>query len=229
MTRRVLVAGAAAAMLAGIVPLQAQAPAAPAENPARSQVFLFERALRGAVELGGQQLAKQALIVAPELMLSTDEAIVRGIKLTDYGFYFDVQVPDIRGTVIVWEQMRTRRSSPVQPGSPSRPVSAAGAVAADPMTTPTPAFEPDREYTSNVRAAVIDAMLDSAGVLAIGDGERLTVIVSVSEIDHRNPNPLYRSSANKLILSIQGVDLLALRQGRITREQAKERILEDRF
>lgn len=228
MTRRVMAAAMAAVILVSSVAVSAQAPSAPAENPARSQVFLFERALRGAVELGGQQLAKQALIVAPELTLSTEEAVVRGVKLTDYGFYFDVQVPDIRGTVIVWEMM-TRRSGPAQPANPSRPVSAASAVTADPMVAPPSTFDPDREYTSNVRTAVVDAILDSSSVLTVDDGERLTVVVSVSEIDHRNPNPLYRSSPSKLILSIQGVDLLALRQGRITREQAKERILEDRF
>lgn len=220
---RVLVAGATAILLIGPAVASAQTAPMP-ENPARSQAFVFERTLRGAIELAGQQLAKQVLVLVPELTLSTEEAIARGVRLDAYGFYFDVQAPSIQSTVMVWDMMRQRTRPPV---GLSRPVSSGGTLAADSVAPPVPPFDPDREYTSNVRAAVIDAMLDSSGVLAIAAGERLTVVVS--GIDHPTPNPLYRSNSHKLILTILGRDLLDFRQGRITREQARERILEDRF
>jgi len=192
-----------------------------AENPARSQAFVFERALRGAVELGGQQLAKRALVMVPELTLSTEEAIVRGVKLSGYGFYFDVQAPSIESNVILLDMMARQR------GGMSRPVSATGTVAGDPMVVPVPAFDPDREYTTFVRASLIDAMLDSSGVLLVAPGEHLTVVVS--GIDQPSPNPLYRANSNKLILTIEASDLMEWRQGRLTREQAKERIVQERF
>lgn len=218
-TRGVVMAAAIVAAMAPAV-ARAQAPEQP-ENPARSQAFVFERALRGAVELGGQRLAKRALVMVPELTLSTEEAIVRGVKLSGYGFYFDVQAPSIESNVILLDMMARQRSGL------SRPVSAAGAVAADPMAVPTPAFDPDREYTTFVRAALIDAMLDSSGVLVVVPGEHLTVVVS--GIDQPSPNPLYRANSNKLILTIAASDLMEWRQGRLTREQAKERIVEERF
>lgn len=226
MTRGVLVVGAA--VLIATMPAQAAAQAAPdaAENPARSQVLLFERTLRGAVEAGGQQLAKQALVIAPELTLSTEEAVVRGVRLTDYGFYFDVQVPGIESTVMVWNMMSRARA---RAQASSRTVSAnGGVVEADPMANDVPTFDPDREYSTHVRNAILDVILDSAAVLNMAPGERLTVAVSEAD-DRRNVNPLYRTNPAKLILSIQGVDLIELRQGRITREQARQRILEDRF
>jgi hypothetical protein len=65
----VLVVATTVVML-GPVALWAQVPEPP-ENPARTQAFVFERALRGAVELGGQQLAKRALVLFPEFILST--------------------------------------------------------------------------------------------------------------------------------------------------------------
>lgn len=221
--RRLLVAGTAALILVGPSGAQAQT-AAPAENPARQQAFIFERALRGAVELGGQQLAKQALAVAPELRLWTEEAIVRGVKLDAYGFYFDVQAPSIQRTALLLDMVE-QRSRPST--GPSRQVSATGVVEPDPMVSAPPPFDPDREYTVNVRTAVMDAMLDSSGVLAIAPGEWLTVVVS--GIDYPDPNPLYRSNPNKLILRMSGADLVEFRQGRLTREQAKERIVEERF
>jgi hypothetical protein len=224
--RGVLVVGVAALIATSPVFSAAQTPSPAPENPARSQVSFFERALRGAVEAGGQQLAKQALVIAPELTLSTEEAVVRGVRLTDYGFYFDVQVPGIESTVMVWNMMARARA---RSQAASRTVSASGGVVdADPMTTDVPAFDPDREYSTHVRNAILDAILDSATVLNMAAGERLTVAVSEAD-DRRNVNPLYRTSPAKLILSIQSVDLIELRQGRITREQARQRILEDRF
>lgn len=218
-TRRVIVAAAAALMLPGLA--GAQAPA-PLESPARSQAFVFERALRGAVELGGQQLAKRALVLAPEFLLSTEEATVRGVKLTGYGFYFDVQVPDIQSTMIVLDMMAARQRR----GGPSQPVSALGSVEDDPMTV-SPAFDTDREYSTYVRAALVDAMLDNSGVLAIGPGERLTV--AVSGIERRGPNPLYRSESGKLVMTVIGADLIDLRQGRLTRDEVKSRIFVETF
>ena len=221
--RGLLAAGTVGLILVGPISVMAQTPA-PAENPARQQAFIFERALRGAVELGGQQLAKQALVVVPEMRLWTEEAIVRGVKLDGYGFYFDVQAPSIQRAAMIWD-MVSQRSRPST--GPSRQVSAAGTFEADPMVSAPPSFDPDREYTINVRAAVMDAMLDSSGVLAIPPGEWLTVVVG--GIDYPDPNPLYRSNPNKLILRISGADLVELRQGRLIREQAKERIVEERF
>lgn len=210
----------AAVIVTAVAPARAQAPDSP-ENPARSQAFVFERALRGAVEQGGQQLAKRALVMVPELTLSTEEAIVRGVKLSGYGFYFDVQAPSIESNVILLDMMARQR------GGMSRTVAATGTVAADPMSVPSPAFDPDREYTAFVRAALIDAMLDGSGVLVVAPGEHLTVVVS--GIDQPTPNPLYRASSNKLILTITASDLIEWRQGRLTRDQAKERIVQERF
>lgn len=220
-TRRVLVAAATVGIFLPAI-ARAQGPEPP-ENPARTQAFVFERALRGAVELGGQQLAKRALVLFPEFILSTEEATVRGVKLGGYGFYFDVQVPDIQSTTIVLDMMAARQRR----GGPSQPVSAMGGVTDDPMTVAAPVFDTNREYSAYVRAALIDALLDSSGVLLMSAEERLTV--AVSGIERRGPNPLYRPDSGKLVLTLSAADLLDLRQGRITREQAKERIVVERF
>jgi hypothetical protein len=219
-TRRVL-AAATVAVIA--VPLVANAQVRTPDNPARSQAFIFERALRGAVELGGQQLAKQALVLFPEFILSTEEATVRGVKLEGYGFYFDVQVPDIQSTSIVLDMMAARQRR----GAEAQAVSAVGGVVDDPMTVPPPVFDTDREYSAYVRTALIDTMLDSSGVLTLAPGERLTV--AVSGIERRGPNPLYRPDSSKLILTVGAETLVELRQGRITREEARERLIAETF
>ena len=227
----------------GIVLLSATTAAAqsgvPAENPAKSQAFLFERALRSAIEVGGQRLAQQALVIVPDLTLMASEpAVVRGVKLTGYGFMFDVQAPNITSTLMVWDMMRQQRPATPE-GRPGQVdarqiasegrVAATGPVAPDPMVTSPAAapFDANRAYTNHIREALIDAVLDSSTVLQLAPDEKLTVVAS--GIDQPNSNPLYRASEGKLVLTIKASDLIEFRQGRLTREQAKERITQERF
>jgi hypothetical protein len=207
-----------------ITTTRAQTPAEPADEALKRSVALYEMALRGAVAVGGQKLAEKARSVVPEITLRTDPPIVRGVPLPRYGFHFDVQAPDIHSTVLVIDMVNTANMA----NRPTRPVSQVGRTAAtgglvedDPM----PGFNASREYSAYVREALIDALLDASGVLRLQDGEHLAI--SASGIDQPDANPLYRE--RKLVLTISGADLNAYRQGRLTRDQTKERIVEDRF
>lgn len=230
--------------LSGVVLLLAAAPAwagqsvtSQPESPAKAQTFAYENALKSAVFLGGQKLAQQASMLVPQIELATSEQpIVRGIKLDGWGFFFDVQAPDIQSTMMVWDMVnQSRRNRPPvtgpTPEGPARPVAdrvVGTGVAVDPDPMANDLAAPggaDRAYSSFVREALIDAMLDSSGVLQLGANDHLTV--AASGVDQPGSNPLYRP--RKLKLTIKGSDLLELRQGRITREQAKDRIVEERF
>ena len=216
-----------AALLLALLPaprVLAQTPVVPADEALRRNVSLFEMALRGAVTIGGQKLAEKAQAIIPDITLRTDPPIVRGVRLAGYGLHFDVQAPDIQSTVLVLEMM----TSVNRPPGPAQPVAqgagrttASGLVEADPM----PGFNANREYSAFVREALIDALIDASGVFRLADTERLSV--SAGGIDQSNTNLLRRE--RKLVISISGADLTAYRQGRITRDEAKERIVEDRF
>jgi hypothetical protein len=56
-----------------------------------------------------------------------------------------------------------------------------------------------------------------------------TVVIFASGSDTGIPQSLYDTVPRKLILSIPGGVLSELRQGKITREQAKARIVEEHF
>lgn len=217
-----------------------EAPDAPPPQPqpqnlAKTSTFAYEMALRSAVLMGGQRLAQQAAAIVPQVVLATTEQpIVRGVKLEGWGFFFDVQAPDIQSSVMVWDMVNQSRGAqraavppPGSPGGPERPVSATGTVEPDPMTASPvqPSFDPNRAYSNFVRDSLIDALLDSSAVLSLAVDDHLTI--AASGIDSPGSNPLYQ--ARKLILTIKGSDLQDLRQGRITRDQAKARIIESRF
>jgi hypothetical protein len=222
------------------LPLRAAAqtpPVTPVDDAAKSAVFTYATALRGAVLVGGQKLAQQASTVVPELVLApSEQPTVRGVKLDGWGFFFDVQIPEIwNSTMMLWDMLNQSRharatppgtSGPAQPVSERPTVSAAGPVEPDPMANELATQGGrDRLYSNYVREALIDALLDSSVVLPLGPTDRLTI--AASGIDQPGSNPLYQE--RKLMLTIKGSDLQELRQGHITREQAKARVVEGRF
>jgi hypothetical protein len=209
----------------------AQTLSEPRDEAFKRGVMLFEMALRGAVQAGGQRLAERARQVIPTVDLMSDPPIIRGIPVPG-GIHFDVQAPDIQSTLLAMDYMLSVRP-PARPGGPpsgpARVVASGTVVDPDPMTpsaTPSTVFDPNASYSAFVREALVDAMLDSSGVLKLQDPDYLTVSASGAEQPYSS-NPLYRD--RKLVLSILGADLAAFRQGKLTRDEAKARIKEERF
>jgi hypothetical protein len=70
----------------------------------------------------------------------------------------------------------------------------------------------------------MDAMLDYSTALQIRTGERLTIVAKLLD---QSGNPLY--SERMMILYIKSEDLAAFRAGRLTRDEAKLKIVDTRF
>ena len=86
-------------------------------------------------------------------------------------------------------------------------------------------FDVGREYGDYVRDALVDAMLDYSSALPIEPLERLIIIGRVAEQSALS----LQESKRKLVLQVMGSDLLALREGSISKDEAKARIIESRF
>ena len=96
---------------------------------------------------------------------------------------------------------------------------------APPAATPEPAAsplltDPSEVYTQEVRAALVDAMIENSGALVIEPGEWLTVAAR----DNAPTDPGLSGDQMTLVLRIRGSDLAAYRAGRLTLEQTRERI-----
>jgi hypothetical protein len=233
-----------AACLGLATPLWAQAPAR-TEDPVKPQVQAFEMVLRGAVDLGGQRFAQQAAKVVPNIYLAPfTTPVVVGLKI-DGVYWFDVQVPRILQTGVLYYMDNAPRRTAGGAGVAARPVASQGRVGAtggdvpdDPMiespvagddgqaaAPPAAVPDPDTQYSAQVKDALIDAMLDSSGVLPMTADDRLVVVVSGTGA--AVTNPLYRDE--RLILTVKSSDLSDLRQGRLTRDAAKQRITQTVF
>jgi hypothetical protein len=106
-------------------------------------------------------------------------------------------------------------ASGAQPAGNARPESA---VDADPVLV----NDPNEAYTDEVKAALIDAMIENSAQLGLKDGEWLTVAAR----DNTSQGPLVNSNPNAvtLVLRISAADVSAFRTGALTLQQARARV-----
>jgi len=214
----VVMAGAAASALAQTtVTFQVNA-------DTESRVQGFDSALRAAIVKAGGQLAERARQVAPNIQLQFEsDARIKGIVLPEgEGIQFFIDVPGIRpDTVGQWELSRllNSRSEPVVPvanGNATRVPHPAGPTDSVLMTNPV------KEYSDFTHDALVDTMLDNGFMLPLASGQSLTLIIG-NGTSGLLQNPL-AEKPKLLYLRVKADDLIALRQNRITREEAKNRI-----
>src|SRR5262249_49107032 len=107
--------------------------------------------------------------------------------------------------------------------APAAPAPAAPAVAAPALTAAALAWlnDPNGTYTTEVKEALIDAMLDYSGNLGLKPEEWLTVAARDNEpTDRLNPG----DDSGTIILRIKGSDLAALHSGKITPQEARKKV-----
>lgn len=196
------------------------------------QVEGFERSLLGAIDSAAGQMnqrVREAYPGVPVGLRYSALPIVSGIVLPDVGPVFYVLIPGIEPVDLsILKMYAPRIQAPVagRPGEATR-VSGAGIVADDPVKPPVPPLtDPDQEYTALMRVALVSAVLEHAVTVTVPTGQALTVIAGELPTGPASPfNPRSRA----LILQIKSEDLVALRENRLTREEAKARIKESKY
>ena len=207
---------------------QASLGSATQEEALKRQVLGFEIALKTAIIKAGSNVAEWAKKIDPTIVLSfVAQPEVRAVPLLDNSLVFHVDVSELGvSSALLVLQRNVFGPEPKQPGSATR-VSGAGATP-DSTKVNTPMVSPSQYMTEQVREALIEAMLDSPQMLPLlTTGQTLTV--ACNPVDVLVNNPIYQNRSRKLVLQIKGEDLVAMREGKLTREQAKERIIERRF
>jgi hypothetical protein len=193
---------------------------------ARHQVDVFSDSLRAAIVNAGRQLAVRAQQVVPDIMLrfETDPAVFGTWMPRSEGVTFVVDVPAIEATSVqLFDVYRRLGPRNVGNGNGTSPV-VNPVIPPDPVVPPM--TDPVAEYSEFTRQALVDAMLQNAFALPLKDGQTLTVIVGQMETGR---STMITEMRKRLYLTISGEDLAALRQGRITRDEARKRIQERRY
>ncbi len=110
-------------------------------------------------------------------------------------------------------------------------VTAASLTSVAPVAPPPDAQllqDPSEAYTHEVKSALIDAMVENSGPLAIGPEEWLTVAARDNvQVDRFMPGD--PSEVSTIVLQIKGSDLAAYRAGRITLDEVRQRVIVREF
>lgn len=130
----------------------------------------------------------------------------------------ELQVPSSRalaptdtGAVTAQSVAGASSASPLPPAAPP--------LLADPVLVADPAGA----YTHEVKEALIDAMIENSGPLAVGPDEWLTIAARDSEPANRLvPGDAYDMTT--WVLRMRGTDLAAFRAGRYTLEEARKKV-----
>ena len=206
----------AAAVIGVSAPARAQDPVQ-APNSVRVQVRTMENVFVTAVAGGVQQIAKKIVDAVPGIQVSGGVPRAHGYAVEGHGWFFDVEVPELRWNTIdlYYDLQRPQRQAPQIPVNGSRANAAAVAQAQDVDTN-----QLRDEYRKAIRDGLMDAILDY-GQVPLKPAEWLTV--GVRSADPPLPG-LDSSDTVTLVMQITGEDLSLYRQTKITRDEAKKRI-----
>ena len=221
---------AAIALAAPLIAQDLQAPAPPTaqDQQVKYRLQTFEGILRSAVKHGAEAFAQTVSSQLPNVQLTSDDPEVLGFAppTPDGGLMFLVVVPEVRelffSTVIQMPRPSNNRPVAVGPQSVATPDPMTASPLGTSGSTPPP-FNPNLVYTKSVCEALIDAMLDNSGGLPLKDSEWLTI----AAIDAIGPTPGAVNSpfGHTTYLSIKGSDLTQLRQGKISRDEARKLVV----
>jgi hypothetical protein len=194
------------------------------------RIRTFQANVQSAVENGGARLADRAekLVQGAVELAMNGTPRINPVYIPGTGFHYDVQVPDILGTSIaMWAYVykRQQQAIPAANRPPDERVTANGTVVKPDAMAVSSSFDPNTEYATFVRQELIEAMLVSSTVLPIKTDEKLIISARVPAEAQANVLSHYR----RIVLQIHGADLTAYRQGQLTKDQVKERILEFRY
>lgn len=206
-----------------------QAVTVPMSDATRTQIEGFERSLRGAIDSAAGKLNERVRQAWPHVTLKLGyqtTPIVTGALVPEAGAVFHVLIPAISELDMAMASYMASRPV-VRTADPNARVTNNLVVEPDPLRAAVPPLtDPNGEYTAFMRAALVDTLLDNALSLPVPAGQYLTVIAD--ELLPQPANP-FDGRSRTLILRLKAEDLVALRENRISRDEAKARIKESKY
>lgn len=208
-----------------------QTPVRPSVEQQRryEKISIMEGTLTAAVRVAAKGVAKDVQSSEPSAMLFTGEARAKGFTLEGHGVFFYVEVPTLDLTVMMtvqqFERSAQQRAEAQQPRGDAQPVNNLRPDAVPPLRSAVESLahlaEEGQKWRATVRLALIDSMLDSSKNLELQPDEWLTIAARGSEADLL-PNEIM--NLRTTLLRVKGSDLADFLAGRLTKEQARQKV-----
>jgi hypothetical protein len=205
---------------------QTSAPAKADDLHRYDQIRVMEGTLVGSVSLAANQVAREVQSRIPGAAMFTGEARAKGFTLQGYGAFFYVEIPALDLNLVLNVDTLERNGQPRRPDGASGIAQRTNQLAdapskADDALRDVAADDPGQKYRDAVKRCLIDAMLDHSKSMDLGAGEWLTVAARGSE-SGLIPGEIYQLKT--LELKVKGSDLSDFLAGRLTRDEARQKV-----
>jgi hypothetical protein len=199
----------------------AQTPVSAGDDQLRrhEQISVFEGTLVGAVKVAASRVAKDVQSRTPNANLFTGDARAKGFILDGYGVFVYVEIPalDLQVSLMVDQierdlQRRTDRASGVANRADGAPTA---------TETLRGVEDTGEKYRAAVKQALADAMLDYSKNLDLKPNEWLSVAARGNE-SALLPGEILQLTT--VVLRVKGSDLADYLAGKLTKEQAREKV-----
>ena len=188
------------------------------------QISVLEGTLVGAVKVAASRLAKDLQSRTPSATLFTGDARAKGFILDGYGVFVYVEIPAIDLTVSLLadqiERDLQRRAGP-ENGAANTVANRVDAPSSSPRETLRDVQDTGERYRDAVKKSLAEAMLDHSKNLDLKPDEWLSVAARGSE-SALLPGEVLQLTT--VVLRVKGSDLADYLAGKLTKEQAMEKV-----
>ena len=201
----------------------------PEQRTRQDKISIMEGTLQASVGVAARQVAQGVMSVDSNASLMFGNARAKGFPLEGHGVFFYVEIPTLDLSVMLsMEQIGRSLQQRAEQQQTRADTQQVTDVRREPRAEPPTAAESlanitaeGQKYRATVRLALVDAMLDSSKNLELGPEEWLTIAARNSE---------YALSINEIlnlkttILRVKGSDLADFLAGRLTKDEARQKV-----
>ena len=211
------------ALAPGLAAAQTAMSAAADQLRRHEQISVLEGTLVGAVKVAASRVAKEVQARTPSANLFTGDARAKGFILDGYGVFVYVEIPaiDLTVSLMVDQLEREVQRRAGADNAVANPVANRVDAPATAKETLNDVEDTGEKYRAAVKQALADAMLDHSKNLELKPDEWLSVAARGSE-SALLPGEILQLTT--VVLRVKGSDLADYLAGRLTRDQAREKV-----
>jgi hypothetical protein len=220
----------ALAMMMTMVPAiggaQTPIPPGPEQTRRHEQISIFEGTLVGAVKLAAGRVAREVQAHTSNTNFFSGEARAKGFALDGFGVFVYVEIPALDVTLSLWVDQLERDA---QRRADAETVSNKIDGKIDPKTSISSnarealqaVQDTGQKYRNEVKLALADAMLDFTKNLELKPDEWLSVAARGNE-GALTPGEVLQLTT--VVLRVKGSDLADYLAGRLTKDEARQKV-----
>jgi hypothetical protein len=204
---------------------QTAVPPNPEQVRRHEQISLLEGTLQGAVRVAAGRVAKEVQSRTNNTNFFAGEARAKGFTLDGYGVFVYIEIPTLDLTVTLMVDQMEREAQRRSDGLTAAANKPDGALTAKEAPSAKDTLrdvqDTGQKYRDAVKLALIDAMLDYTKNLELKSEEWLSVAARGSET---NLTPGEILQLTTVVLRVKGSDLADYLAGRLTKDEARQKV-----